>query len=82
MSTDDQPHSPTATHAAHRPSIAGTAPGVGPQRPRRRTARLLQAATLAEGTALIEVIQRGAELVGHDLPDEYRSLSSTDRREA
>ena len=28
---------------------------------------------LAEGTALIEVIQRGAELVGHDLPDEYRS---------
>ena len=37
---------------------------------------------LAEGTALIEVIQRGAELVGHDLPDEYRSLSSTDAREA
>ena len=37
---------------------------------------------LAEGTALIEVIQRGAELVGHDLPDEYRSLSSTDPREA
>ena len=37
---------------------------------------------LAEGTALIEVIQRGAELVGHDLPDEYRRLSSTDVREA
>ena len=37
---------------------------------------------LAEGTALIEVIQRSAELVGHDLPDEYRSLSSTDPREA
>jgi CO/xanthine dehydrogenase Mo-binding subunit len=37
---------------------------------------------LAEGTALIEVIQRGAELVGHDLPDEYRRLSSTDAREA
>lgn len=37
---------------------------------------------LAEGTALIEVIQRGAELVGHELPDEYRSLSSTDPREA
>ena len=26
----------------------------------------------AEGTALIEVIQRAADLVGHDLPDEYR----------
>ena len=37
---------------------------------------------LAEGTALIEVIQRGAELVGHDLPDEYRRLSSTDARES
>ena len=37
---------------------------------------------LAEGTALIEVIQRGAELVGHHLPDEYRRLSSTDVREA
>jgi CO/xanthine dehydrogenase Mo-binding subunit len=37
---------------------------------------------LAEGTALIEVIQRGAELVGHDLRDEYRRLSSTDVREA
>jgi CO/xanthine dehydrogenase Mo-binding subunit len=37
---------------------------------------------LAEGTALIEVIQRGAALVGHDLPDEYRSMSSTDPREA
>jgi CO/xanthine dehydrogenase Mo-binding subunit len=37
---------------------------------------------LAEGTALIEVIQRGAELVGHDLPDEYRRLSSTDARGA
>jgi CO/xanthine dehydrogenase Mo-binding subunit len=37
---------------------------------------------LSEGTALIEVIQRAAALVGHDLPDEYRNLSSTDRREA
>ena len=37
---------------------------------------------LAEGTALIEVIQRGAELVGHRLPDEYRSMSSTDPRGA
>jgi CO/xanthine dehydrogenase Mo-binding subunit len=37
---------------------------------------------LAEGTALIEVIQRGAALVGHDLPDGYRSMSSTDPREA
>ncbi len=36
----------------------------------------------AEGTALIEVIQRAAELVGHDLPDEYRQLSSTTPREA
>jgi len=31
---------------------------------------------LAEGTALIEVIQKAADLVGHDLPDEYRSMSS------
>ena len=37
---------------------------------------------VAEGTALIEVIQRGAQLVGHELPSEYRSLSSTDPREA
>ena len=27
---------------------------------------------IAEGTALIEVIQRAADLVGHELPDEYR----------
>jgi CO/xanthine dehydrogenase Mo-binding subunit len=37
---------------------------------------------VAEGTALIEVIQRGAQLVGHELPGEYRSLSSADPREA
>ena len=37
---------------------------------------------IAEGTALIEVIQRGADLIGHRLPDEYRSMSSTDPREA
>jgi CO/xanthine dehydrogenase Mo-binding subunit len=37
---------------------------------------------VAEGTALVEVIQRGAQLVGHELPGEYRSLSSTDPREA
>jgi CO/xanthine dehydrogenase Mo-binding subunit len=37
---------------------------------------------VAEGTALIEVIQRGAQLVGHELPGEYRGLSSTDPREA
>jgi CO/xanthine dehydrogenase Mo-binding subunit len=37
---------------------------------------------VAEGTALIEVIQRGAQLVGHELPGEYRSLSSTTPREA
>jgi CO/xanthine dehydrogenase Mo-binding subunit len=31
----------------------------------------------AEGTALIEVIQRAADLVGHELPERYRQLSST-----
>jgi CO/xanthine dehydrogenase Mo-binding subunit len=34
----------------------------------------------AEGTALIEVIQRAAELVGHELPGEYRAMSSTEAR--
>jgi CO/xanthine dehydrogenase Mo-binding subunit len=34
----------------------------------------------AEGTALIEVIQRAAELVGHELPAEYRAMSSTEPR--
>jgi CO/xanthine dehydrogenase Mo-binding subunit len=34
----------------------------------------------AEGTALIEVIQRAAELVGHDLPAEYRAMSSAEAR--
>jgi CO/xanthine dehydrogenase Mo-binding subunit len=34
----------------------------------------------AEGTALIEVIQRAAELVGHELPAEYRAMSSTEAR--
>ncbi|WP_255700007.1 xanthine dehydrogenase family protein molybdopterin-binding subunit [Jiella avicenniae] len=32
-----------------------------------------------EGAALIEVIQRAAELVGHDLPEEYRKMSSVKR---
>ena len=36
----------------------------------------------AEGTALIEVMQRAADLVGHDLPEELRGLSSTQPREA
>ena len=36
----------------------------------------------AEGTALIEVIQRAADLVGHELPGELRTLSSTTPREA
>ena len=36
----------------------------------------------AEGTALIEVIQRAADLVGHELPGELRALKSTDPREA
>jgi CO/xanthine dehydrogenase Mo-binding subunit len=31
---------------------------------------------VAEGTALIEVMQRAAELVGHELPEAYRSMSS------
>jgi CO/xanthine dehydrogenase Mo-binding subunit len=35
----------------------------------------------AEGTALIEVIQRAAEMVGHELPGELRQLSSTTPRE-
>jgi CO/xanthine dehydrogenase Mo-binding subunit len=34
----------------------------------------------ADGTALIEVIQRAAELVGHDLPQEYKAMSSTEAR--
>jgi CO/xanthine dehydrogenase Mo-binding subunit len=35
---------------------------------------------LAEGTALIEVIQRAADLVGHDLPDELKAMSSAEAR--
>ena len=35
---------------------------------------------VAEGTALIEVIQKAAELVGHELPAEYRAMSSTEAR--
>ena len=35
---------------------------------------------LAEGTALIEVIQRAADLVGHDLGEQYRTMSSTEAR--
>jgi CO/xanthine dehydrogenase Mo-binding subunit len=31
---------------------------------------------IAEGTALIEVIQRAAELVDHELAPEYRELTS------
>ena len=31
---------------------------------------------VAEGTALIEVIQEAAELVGHELPDEFQAMSS------
>jgi CO/xanthine dehydrogenase Mo-binding subunit len=33
----------------------------------------------AEGTALVEVIQKAAEMVGHELPDAYRRMSSTSR---
>lgn len=36
---------------------------------------------IASGTALIEVIQRAAELVGHELPPEYRSMASSIPRE-
>jgi CO/xanthine dehydrogenase Mo-binding subunit len=36
---------------------------------------------IASGTALVEVIQSAAGLVGHDLPPEYRAMSSTDRQE-
>jgi CO/xanthine dehydrogenase Mo-binding subunit len=32
---------------------------------------------IASGTALIEVIQRAAQLVGHELPEEYQSMSSS-----
>ena len=35
---------------------------------------------VASGTALIEVIQKAADLVGHDLPEEYRSMSSSEAR--
>ncbi len=35
---------------------------------------------IASGTALIEVIQRAAELSGHELPAEYRQLSSAEAR--
>jgi CO/xanthine dehydrogenase Mo-binding subunit len=37
---------------------------------------------IAEGTALIEVMQRAAELVGHELSAEARALTSTTPREA
>jgi CO/xanthine dehydrogenase Mo-binding subunit len=35
---------------------------------------------VASGTALIEVIQRAAELSGHELPAEFRQMSSTEGR--
>ena len=35
---------------------------------------------VASGTALIEVIQKAAEMVGHELGAEYRSMSSTEAR--
>ena len=37
---------------------------------------------VASGTALIEVIQRAATLVGHELPPEYQAMSSTTPRGA
>ncbi|WP_395107349.1 xanthine dehydrogenase family protein molybdopterin-binding subunit [Actinomadura sp. SCN-SB] len=36
---------------------------------------------VASGAALVEVMQRAAELVGHDLPPEYRAMSSAGRSE-
>lgn len=37
---------------------------------------------VAEGTALIEVIQRASALVGHELPEEYLAMSSSTPRGA
>jgi CO/xanthine dehydrogenase Mo-binding subunit len=37
---------------------------------------------VAEGTALIEVMQRACELTGHELSEESRAMSSTQPREA
>jgi CO/xanthine dehydrogenase Mo-binding subunit len=37
---------------------------------------------LAEGTALVEVIQKAAAMVGHELTDAYRRMSSTSREGA
>ena len=34
---------------------------------------------VAEGTALVEVIQKAAEMAGHELPDRFRRMSSTTR---
>ena len=34
---------------------------------------------VAEGTALVEVIQKVAEMAGHELPETYRRMSSTTR---
>jgi CO/xanthine dehydrogenase Mo-binding subunit len=35
---------------------------------------------IAEGAALVEVMQKAAELVGHELPEEYRVMSSVEAR--
>jgi CO/xanthine dehydrogenase Mo-binding subunit len=35
---------------------------------------------IAEGTALVEVMQKAAELVGHELPESYRAMSSVEAR--
>lgn len=37
---------------------------------------------IASGTALIEVIQKAADLVGHELPEEYLAMSSATREGA
>lgn len=34
---------------------------------------------IAEGTALVEVIQKAAEMVGHELPERFRAMSSTSK---
>jgi hypothetical protein len=37
---------------------------------------------VVEDATLIEVMQAAAEMVGHDLPEEYKKMSSWDKEEA
>jgi hypothetical protein len=36
---------------------------------------------VVEDATLIEVMQAAAELTGHDLPDEFKAMSSSSRKE-